>query len=189
MPLAAETSRRPSKTQSKSIGKIRRPPPEISRLKNIGRPRVRSEALLRGRQARRFRGRQAIGACSGRRSSPLRNHRTCCRSGRRACCIVNYPNEATTPDESTTTAELTGIPGWPDHRVDASKWRKCKRPPDAEPRRPPHSLSEVPIPASCRSPLDLQMRSCLEYVRDFRALPLVPRELGCCRLPTLWRTS
>ena len=74
-----------------------------------------------------------LAARPGRRSAPLRNHRTCCRSGRRACCIVNYPNEATTPDESTTTAELTGIPAWPDHRVDASKWRKCKRPPDAEP--------------------------------------------------------
>jgi hypothetical protein len=145
--------------------------------------------LLRGGQAAWFRGHQTTGACSGRRSSPLRDHRAGCRSGRRARCIVYYPNEAATPDGSTTTAELTGIPGWPDHCVDASKWRKCKRPPDAEPRRPPHSLSEVPIPASCRSPLDLQMRSCLECVRDFRALPIVPRELGCCRLPPLWRTT
>ena len=76
--------------------------------------------------------------------------------------IAGEPAGTTDLTDFSLSAELTGIPAWPDHRVDASKWRKCKRPPNAQPRRPPHSLSEVPIPASCRSPLDLQMRSCLE---------------------------
>jgi len=62
-------------------------------------------------------------------------------------------------------------PGFHAGRIIASmpvNGESAKRPADAQPRRPPHSLSEVPIPASRRSPLDLQMRSCLECVRDFR---------------------
>jgi hypothetical protein len=42
MPLAAEISRHPSKTPSKSIGKTRSPPLKITRQKSTGRPLVLS---------------------------------------------------------------------------------------------------------------------------------------------------
>jgi hypothetical protein len=48
------------------------------------------------------------------------------------------------------------------------------------------SLSEVPLPASDWSLLDLQMRTFLEYVLDLRPLPRMLLSVGSHSMPRLW---
>ncbi len=104
---------------------------------------------------------------SGRRSSPLRNHRTCCRSGQPPAASpitqMKQPHQIINHNRGTHRDSSAAGPSRPCQQMATVQTApRCGAPTTTS------FAVRIAIPVFCRSPLYLQMRSCLEYVRDFR---------------------
>jgi hypothetical protein len=65
-----------------------------------------------------------------------------------AAALARVPASSINQIKQPHPVNSPGSQGGPDHRVENNTSRRCRQPHDAQSGRPPHSLSEVPVPAA-----------------------------------------